>query len=847
MGRRRLSDRSGLARCDGFVMLHCNVTPREAVASMDVSAHVLPITGQTDTDAERFGMRAARLSAMAQAAVDIVPTVAISCEALTLIASDDAALAAVVEAVDSCFEDGTLLALRGSAQDLRWGGPERIGRIGASPDRPPITEGELSGDAVLIQHIRAFGVVAHDVDADSFGAPTGDGPTLADALQAFEAETGTSFPTCRRVQLAALLRAFARAWLRPTARILRVSQGAPQDAGLGAIVQVYCAAETTSFLQAVDTRTGERIDTFDETASGFEASALAVAAGVIRDAPSLEIGQWKGQASVLDLIPATRGRQAEIQIAVDLVGAGVLTRDEALLRIEPRSLSEHIHPQIVPDHPRDVLGYGIAASPGAARGPVVFSAEEAQAADAQGKRAILVRVETSPEDIRGMNSAAAVLTLTGGLTSHAAVIAQGLGVPCVVGASRLRIDPVNRILIAQDGRHIHAGDVITLDGSSGSVMMGALPLDHSALSAAFKTLMTWSDETRTIQVRANADTLQEARTAKRFLADGVGLCRTEHMFYDPDRLTVMRELIVADDEPTRIDALRRLLPMQRADFEALFEIMADAPVTIRLLDPPLHEFLPKEPEGVETLADATGLELEVVEARIAALEEVNPMLGKRGVRLAVTFPEIYEMQARAIFEAADAVANKVGRAIKPEIMIPLVSAFREVELVQERIHAVAGQVEAELGRRPEYKVGVMVETPRAALRAGDLATLSHFLSFGTNDLTQMTYGLSRDDAGRFMRDYVNAGVYPEDPFLTLDLEGVGELIIIASKRGRATNPDLELGLCGEHGGDPASVRFCRLAGFDYVSCSPYRVPIARLAAAQAELLSFTENDEAKGA
>jgi pyruvate,orthophosphate dikinase len=427
--------------------------------------------------------------------------------------------------------------------------------------------------------------------------------------------------------------------------------------------------------------------------------------------------------------------------------------------------------------------------------------------------------------------------MRGGMTSHAAVIARGIGLPCVVGAGDLRLDFAARTLVTPDGRVFREGALVTLDGTRGEALAGAPAMIPPELGGAFSELLDWADAARDLGVRANADTPAEARMAREFRVDGLGLCRTEHMFYAEDRLGVMREMILADTDAERQSALDRLLPMQRADFVEIFEIMRGLPVTIRLLDPPLHEFLPNNPEEAAEFAEAMRMPLDAVTARTRALGEINPMLGMRGVRLGITMPAIYDMQARAIVEAAIAVNRDARAPVVPEVMIPLVSANREVELVKARVDAIAAAVQAEQGATLAYKLGVMVETPRAALRAGDLAASSAFLSFGTNDLTQMTYGLSRDDAGRFMRAYVNQGVFAEDPFHSLDLEGVGELMLIAAKRGRARNPGLVLGLCGEHGGDPSSVRFCKLAGFDYVSCSPFRVPIARLAAAQASILA----------
>jgi len=526
-----------------------------------------------------------------------------------------------------------------------------------------------------------------------------------------------------------------------------------------------------------------------------------------------------------------RKARAAVRVAVNLANDGIIPRDEALMRIEPQALVELLHPQVDHDAARDIIATGIAASPGAASGKVVFSANAAQASAARDEPCILVRHETSPEDIRGMHAAHAVLTERGGVTSHAAVIARGLGLPCVVGASTLMIEAREKTLSTTDGRVFREGDVLTIDGTTGQVLAGRADMLAPELSDGFHTLLDWAEEVCDISIRANADTPGDAETASRFKAEGIGLCRTEHMFFEDDRLTVMREMIFADGAQDRAAALERLLPMQRADFVQLFEIMRGQPVCIRLFDPPLHEFLPQGRDGIRQLAEAMDLPISSVAARIEALSEFNPMLGMRGVRLGITVPEIYDMQARAIFEATIKAAES-GVHMVPEIMIPLVSARREVELVRTRMDAVAASVRAETGADFGYRIGVMVETPRAALRAGDIAEHASFLSFGTNDLTQMTYGLSRDDAGRFMGTYVQQGVYPEDPFHSLDVDGVGELLTLAAERSKAARPDLTLSVCGEHGGNAESIAFCRQAGFDYVSCSPYRVPVARLAAAQ---------------
>jgi pyruvate,orthophosphate dikinase len=548
----------------------------------------------------------------------------------------------------------------------------------------------------------------------------------------------------------------------------------------------------------------------------------------------IEFTLHEGKLHVLDAVRVQRSSRASVRIAVALAEDGMIPREEAVLRVEPQALSELLHRHVDPSAPRDLIVSGIAASPGAATGRIVFSANAAQASAARGEPCILVRRETTPEDIRGMHAAEGVLTIRGGITSHAAVIGRGLGLPCVVGASELTFDPKRRQVVAPGGRRLSEGDVITLDGTSGEVLAGEPAMFEAVLDGAFRRLLDWADDFRDIGVRANADTPADAQTARNFQAQGIGLCRTEHMFFEEGRIGMMREMIFAKDEAARRAVLERLLPMQRADFARLFEIMQGQPVCIRLFDPPLHEFLPSDRAGMRDLADGLAVTLSDVEARVAALTEYNPMLGMRGVRLGITVPEIYEMQARAIFEAT-VQASRDGEAVVPEVMIPLVSAMKEVELVKARIDAVAAQVRAHSGVEFDYRLGVMVETPRAALRAADIAQHAAFLSFGTNDLTQMTYGLSRDDAGRFMSIYVKNGVYEEDPFHSLDLDGVGELLKIGAERGRAGRPDVTLSICGEHGGSRTAIEFCRRQGFDYVSCSPFRVPVARLAAAQLAL------------
>ena len=578
--------------------------------------------------------------------------------------------------------------------------------------------------------------------------------------------------------------------------------------------------------RSLEARCPEILDRLNEIGSVCRAK--------LREEMQIEFTLQDGQLTILDAIRVQRSNRAAIRVSVDLAEAGVITREEAVLRVDPHALSELLHPQLDPKSKRDTILTGIAASPGAATGRIVFSPEQAQASAARGEACILVTRETSPEDIRGMHAAAGVLTQRGGMTSHAAVIARGLGLPAVVGATEMRISQKSKTLLLPAGREFREGDVITVDGSSGTALAGAALMLPGGQDDAFQTLLTWADEFRDIGVRANADSTAEASTARDFGAEGIGLCRTEHMFFEPERLVVMREMIFTDDPQDRAAAVDRLLPMQRDDFVALFRAMPGQPVCIRLFDPPLHEFLPTDRDGIRDLADALDMNASDVASRINDLIEVNPMLGMRGVRLGIAYPEIYDMQARAIFEATLAVSRD-GDPVVPEIMIPLVSARREVELVRARVDAVAAAVRAESGAQFEYRLGVMVETPRAALRAGEIAQQVSFLSFGTNDLTQMTYGLSRDDAGRFMNDYVHKGVFAEDPFHILDTEGVGELLSLGAERGRKSRPEIVLAVCGEHGGNPESIAFCRDAGFDYVSCSPFRVPVARLAAAHLKL------------
>ena len=772
----------------------------------------------------------------------------------------------------SYFGGQPLVSVRPSSEDPDWGGPGAMLNIGMNDARHAEYAnllGHKAADELYSRFVQTYALEVAHLDPDNFEIATNGGSdALREMLEAYEAEADEPFPQDPSRQLADVLKSMSRAWEGTTARLLRQAQGAPVDAGLGLVVQRMAPGlgppeSGSGVMQFVSSDTGQpqitgrylrqsqgRDALEDDDAvyltrdprghsleelypEGFDKLVQfgAVCRTRLREEMQIEFSLDGGELSVLDAVRVQRSSRAAVRIAVALAEDGVISHDEAVLRIPPRGLSELMHRQINPRARRDILGRGVAASPGAATGKLVFSSAGAQASAARGEACILVRRETSPEDIRGMHSAQGVLTMRGGVTSHAAMVARGLGLPGIVGASSLAFNQKDKTVTAADGRVLAEGDTITIDGTSGMVLAGEVALLEPSLDDAFRTLLSWADAARDIQVRANADTYEEARMALAFEAEGIGLCRTEHMFFEEDRLTLMREMIFAEDAEGRASSLDRLIPMQVSDFSQIFSLMSGKPVCIRLFDPPLHEFLPQSREGLRELADAMHLPLSKVTRRVDALSQFNPMLGLRGVRLGVTIPEIYDAQIRAIFLATIRAASH-GHPLVPEIMIPLVSAKREVELIRSRAEAVAADVRSKTGKEFDYKLGVMVETPRAALRAGEIAAHAAFLSFGTNDLTQMTYGLSRDDAGHFMSEYVQQGVFPEDPFHRLDIEGVGELLELGAKRGRAERPDLTLSICGEHGGDPESIAFCRAIGFDYVSCSPFRVPVARLAAAQ---------------
>ncbi|MCB5410569.1 putative PEP-binding protein [Pseudogemmobacter faecipullorum] len=822
------------------------------------------------------GWKAKCLQRLIRMDLPVPATVALPARTVRLIASGQSIDS---KAILSHFGPDSLVSVRPSPAGPDWGGPATILNIGLNAARHTAlcqSHGRAAADALYTRFVQSYAIHVARLDPDMFEDVSPGPEALREVLRLYEYETDEPFPEDPARQLSEVLRSMARAWEGTSARLLRQAKGAPEEAGLGLVVQrmaqgIGQGISGSGVIQFVDSVTGcARITgrylgqsqgrdalaarealylTRDQRGPSLEDTAPAILQDLIgmgascrirlREEMQIEFTIEDGVLAVLDAVKVARSVRAGLHIAVALAEDGVISPRDAVLRVEPRALSELLHHQVDPRGPRDVIASGIAASPGAATGRLMFSPEAAQASAARGEPCILVRRETAPEDIRGMHSAVGVLTERGGMTSHAAVIARGLGLPAVVGASDMRINPREKRLTSRDGRIFSEGDLITLDGSRGEALAGQAETLPPALDDSFRQLLAWADDFRDIGVRANADTPADAANARRFEAEGIGLCRTEHMFFEEDRFTVMREMIFADTPADRASALSRLLPMQRADFSELFDIMQGLPVCIRLFDPPLHEFLPATREGLRELAEALGKPLSEVTRRAEALREVNPMLGMRGVRLGVVLPEIYDMQAQAIFEAViDAAAR--GTPVVPEVMIPLVSARREVELVKTRIDALAATLRSRSKAAFDYRLGVMVETPRACLRAGEIAQHAAFLSFGTNDLTQMTYGLSRDDAGRFMNTYVQQGVFPEDPFHILDTDGVGELLLMGAERGRQTRADLRLSICGEHGGDPDSIAFCRRAGFDYVSCSPYRVPMARLAAAH---LALKENPE----
>ncbi len=723
----------------------------------------------------------------------------------------------------------------------------------------------------IIEHVKLDGGYTEDTQLSAQ-----DWHRVVDAYkQMIEGETGAPFPQGPEEQLWGAIGAVFGSWMNPRAQTYRRLHDIPADWGTAVNVQAMvfgnmgtdCATgvcftrdpstgENTFYGEFLVNAQGEDVVagirtpqplsraqakegevSMEEALPGAYAELLRVRETLERHYRDMQDIEFTVQQNKLYMLQTRNGKRttaASLRIAVEMAQSGLIDRAEAIRRVNPAALDQLLHPTLDPSYTKAPLGRGLPASPGAASGAIVFNADEAEARAAKGEAVILVRIETSPEDIHGMHAARGILTTRGGMTSHAAVVARGMGRPCVAGCSGIAVDYGAQTLSA-GGQTLRAGEAITIDGSTGDVFAGLVPMIEPKMSEDFATLIAWADGARRMKVRTNADTPLDAETARGFGAEGIGLCRTEHMFFDPERISAVRQMIMADDEHGRRAALDKLLPFQRQDFRDLFRIMAGLPVTIRLLDPPLHEFLPHAEQELAEVAAALNTTVSAMRERLAELAEANPMIGHRGCRLGISYPEIYAMQARAIFEGALQAADETGQPPVPEIMIPLVGILRELQLMRAEVDRVAEEVFAKAGRRLEYSVGTMIELPRAAITADRIAQSADFFSFGTNDLTQTVFGLSRDDAGKFLSRYVELGILPRDPFVSLDTEGVGEMVRLAAERGRRTKPGLKLGICGEHGGDPASIAFCEQVGLDYVSCSPYRVPVARLAAAQAAL------------
>ena len=742
----------------------------------------------------------------------------------------------------------------------------------------------MYGDVVLgVEHHLFEDILGETKDEKGVTLDTElDADDLKKLVKAYRAkieeETGKPFPQDPKEQLWGAIRAVFKSWMNQRAIVYRRLHDIPESWGTAVNIQAMVFGNmgddcATGVAFTRDPSTGERrfYGEFLVNAQGEDVVAgirtpqqltiagkqsnlstlpameeampevfkqLDAVRGQLeahyRDMQDIEFTVQRGKLFMLQTRSGKRTAKAALKIAVEMVAEGLIDTKEAVLRINPSSLDQLLHPTLDPKAKRTVLARGLPASPGAASGKVVFSADEAEARAAKGERVLLTRIETSPEDIHGMHAAEGILTTRGGMTSHAAVVARGMGRPCVSGAGELRIDYARKQIMVR-GTMVKEGDILTIDGGTGEVFLGEVPTIQPELSGDFAALMVWADDLRRLRVRANAETPTDARAAREFGAEGIGLCRTEHMFFDADRIVAVREMIMASTLEGRRAALKKILPMQRNDFVELFRIMRGLPVTVRLLDPPLHEFLPHTEAEIEEVAEASGTSAEALRQRALELKESNPMLGHRGCRLGISYPEIYEMQARAIFEAVVAVGKETGETVTPEVMIPLIATKKELDILKALIDRVAAEVGKESGAAVPYLIGTMIELPRAALRAAEIAESAEFFSFGTNDLTQTTYGLSRDDAGSFLKTYQDRGILEHDPFVTLDQEGVGELIQIAVDRGRKVRSGIKLGICGEHGGDPSSIGFCETVGLDYVSCSPYRVPIARLAAAQAAI------------
>jgi pyruvate,orthophosphate dikinase len=740
---------------------------------------------------------------------------------------------------------------------------------------------QMYGSVVLgVDHHRFEEIIEHvKLDADAIEDTALNAQNWQHVVDGYkqmvEQETGNPFPQEPEEQLWGAIGAVFGSWMNPRAITYRRLHDIPADWGTAVNVQAMVFGNmgedcATGVCFTRDPSTGENIfygeylvnAQGEDVVAGIRTpqplsrarakpgeiamenampDAYAELLGVrekleqhYRDMQDIEFTVQKNHLYMLQTRSGKRTAAASLRIAVEMAEQSLIDRTEAVRRVNPAALDQLLHPTLDPKAARTLLSKGLPASPGAASGSVVFSADEAESRAAKGEAVILVRIETSPEDIHGMHAARGILTTRGGMTSHAAVVARGMGRPCVAGAGGISVDYGAQTLSA-GGNVVHVGQTLTIDGATGEVFVGSVAMIEPSLSGDFGTLMRWADDVRRLRVRANAETPLDAETARKFGAEGIGLCRTEHMFFDPDRIGAVRQMIMANDERGRRAALERLLPFQREDFVKLFRIMAGLPVTVRLLDPPLHEFLPHGDAELEEVADALGTDVETMRRRASELAEANPMLGHRGCRLGITYPEIYEMQTRAIFEGALQVAEETGRAPVPEIMVPLVGTEKELEITRAQIEKIAEDEFRAAGRQIEYSIGTMIELPRAALVADQIAGVADFFSFGTNDLTQTVFGLSRDDAGKFLPAYIEKGIFPKDPFVSIDVAGVGEMVRIAADKGRSAKNGLKLGICGEHGGDPASIAFCEEIRLDYVSCSPYRVPVARLSAAQATL------------
>ncbi|MFL2790293.1 MAG: putative PEP-binding protein [Paracoccaceae bacterium] len=852
---------------------------------------IISVSSKCTVDRELYGHRSSAISALSQLGFPIAEGYFISSESIRRIIQGGPP-----PKFPRKLLDGLPLCLRSSPQNREWRGPESLLYLGLNKSKLGLVKkitGERLSKILYLEHVKNFGVKVMDLDPDLFDEaldlfmskrnekivrdlPLNMIDALTDEFEEFyRSHLGFDFPEDEQQQINYALTALAKKWENPSSKILRLSLGAEANTSTGAILQkMILPNDESQFglleIQSIDSSTGEQHtrgnflhNSFGEKSllefksnsflellpkkpriSDIENSIVSKITLKKIDLLDRKVFQElginfnfsfliKGQNYFLiDAKEVELHASALLRLNVEGVSKGAISKETAILRTDPEMLLDTIHPQIQKDADIEVIGLGLPASPGAVSGLIAFKAEEAINMSSKGLMAILVRSETSSEDIRGMHASAGVLTLRGGMSSHAAVVARGLGKPCVVGVSDLRMDNNSKSLITRDNENLKSGDLITIDGSNGRVLIGQAQMVQPDLSTYFYQIMGWANELGTISVKANADTPEEAMQAKEFKVDGIGLCRTEHMFFEKNTLQFMQKMILTSDEIQKQRSIESLLPLQQAQFEEILKIMVGFPVTIRLLDLPIHEFLPNSLIELESLADELGITFSKLSERSKHLAEINPMLGKRGVRLGILLPELYKMQVKAILEASRSVYGADQINFPPEIMLPMVSSAKEVYLLKNMIDQVVKEVCQHKVGEVTYKLGVMVETPRAVLKAAELAKVSSFLSFGTNDLTQMTYGLSRDDSGTFMRDYIAHNIFSEDPFRSLDITGVGELLRIASERSRASNPNIRLGICGEHGGDPNSIEFCKEIGLDFVSCSPYRVPMARLGAAR---------------